>query len=139
MSPWDPSSELFTLDDATEGMERENLNEGFTATLEAMIQAKGTLQDIIVPTDRVFTWSCLSISFFFIYFCFLTTVFFQSLIARSQEKSWFLHEHKEDWDRLIDEAWLHRDVTAQLRQSAQRDMEDAEKSFDELRESARRD
>ena len=28
VSPWDLSSGLFTLDDATEGMEQENLNEG---------------------------------------------------------------------------------------------------------------
>ena len=36
VSPWDPSSELFTLDDATEGMEREKLRDGFTAALEAL-------------------------------------------------------------------------------------------------------
>ena len=36
VSPWDPSLELFTLDDAAEGMERENLNEGFTAALETL-------------------------------------------------------------------------------------------------------
>ena len=36
VSSWDPSSELFTLDDAAEGMEPENLNEGFTAMLEAL-------------------------------------------------------------------------------------------------------
>ena len=51
--------------------------------------------------------SILSSSFF----CFLTIVFFQSLIARSREKSQFLCEHKEDWDRLVDEAQLHRDMT----------------------------
>ena len=48
-------SELFTLDDAAEGMERESLNEGITATLEALNQARGTLHDIIIPTGRVFT------------------------------------------------------------------------------------
>ena len=42
--------------------------------------------------------------------------FFQSLAARSREKSRFLREHKEEWARLVDEARLHRDVTAQLRQ-----------------------
>ena len=36
VSPWDPLSELFTLDNAAEGMERKNLNEGFMATLEAL-------------------------------------------------------------------------------------------------------
>ena len=87
VSSWDMSSELFTLDDDAEGMEREKLRKGFTSTLEALNQASGTLRDVIIPTGHVFTWSCLPISSFFIYFCFLTTVFFQSLIARSLEKS----------------------------------------------------
>ena len=87
VSPWDPSSELFTLDDAAEGMEREKLHEGFTAMLEALNQASGALHDVIVPTGQVFTWSHLPISSLFIHFCFLTTVFFQSLIVRSWEKS----------------------------------------------------
>ena len=43
VSPWDPSLELFTLDDATEGMEREKFREGFMAMLEALNQASGTL------------------------------------------------------------------------------------------------
>ena len=43
VSPSDLSSELFTLDDAAEGMEREKLSEGFTATLEALNQAKYSL------------------------------------------------------------------------------------------------
>ena len=36
VSPWDPSSELFILDDAAEGMEWEKLSEGFMAALEAL-------------------------------------------------------------------------------------------------------
>ena len=36
VSPCDPSSELYTLDDAAEGMERESLNEGIMAVLEAL-------------------------------------------------------------------------------------------------------
>ena len=36
VSSWDSSLELFTLDDAAEGMERESLNEGITASLEAL-------------------------------------------------------------------------------------------------------
>ena len=87
VSLWDPSLELFTLDDAAEGMEREKLREGFMATLEALNQASGILQEVIIPIGHVFTWSCLPISFFFIYFCFLTNVFFQALIAHSREKS----------------------------------------------------
>ena len=47
--------ELFTLDDAAEGMERESLNEGIMAVLEALNQARGALQDVIVPTGWVFT------------------------------------------------------------------------------------
>ena len=47
----DLSLELFTLDDAAEGMERESLNEGITATLEALNQVRGTLRDVIVPTS----------------------------------------------------------------------------------------
>ena len=31
-----PSLELFTLDDVTEGMELENLTDGFTVVLEAL-------------------------------------------------------------------------------------------------------
>ena len=36
VSPWDLSLELFTLDDAAEGMEWESLNEWITAMLEAL-------------------------------------------------------------------------------------------------------
>ena len=36
VSPQDPSSEPFTLDDAAEGTEQESLNEGIMATLEAL-------------------------------------------------------------------------------------------------------
>ena len=54
------------------------------------------------------------------YFCVLTIIFFQSLNAHSREKSWFLHEEKENYDRLIEEAQLHRDVAAQLAATQQR-------------------
>ena len=53
-------------------------------------------------------------------FCILTIVSFQSLIARSQGKSRFLREQKETWDRLIEEARLHGEVTAQLVAAQQR-------------------
>ena len=76
MSPWDPSLELVALDDAAEDLEREKLSEGFTAMLEALNQAYGTLQDVIIHTSQISIWSGLPISSFFIYFCFLTTVFF---------------------------------------------------------------
>ena len=54
------------------------------------------------------------------YFCVLTIIFFQSLIAHSREKSRFLHEQKEKWDRLAEETRLHGDVTAQLVAAQQR-------------------
>ena len=47
-------------------------------------------------------------------FCILTIVSFQSLIARSRRKSQFLRDQKETWDRLIEEARLRGEVTAQL-------------------------
>ena len=54
------------------------------------------------------------------YFCVLTLIFFQSLIARSREKSRFLCEQKEKWDRLAEEARLHGDMSAQLVVAQQR-------------------
>ena len=55
MNPQDPTSTLFILDDAAESMERESLDEGITAMLDALNHARGTLCDIIIPTSRVFT------------------------------------------------------------------------------------
>ena len=54
------------------------------------------------------------------YFCVLTIIFFQSLIARSWEKSQFLREQKEKWDHLVEEARLHGDVATQLAAAQQR-------------------
>ena len=56
----------------------------------------------------------LSLFSFFMYFYVLTLIFFQTLIARSREKSRFLQEQKEKWDRLTEEAWLRGDASAQL-------------------------
>ena len=53
-------------------------------------------------------------------FCILAIVSLQSLITRSRGKSRFLHEQKETWDRLIEEAWLRGEVTAQLVATQQR-------------------
>ena len=53
-------------------------------------------------------------------FCILTIVSFQSLIARSQGKSWFLREQKETWHHLVEEAQLRGEVTAQLVAAQQR-------------------
>ena len=49
----DPTSVLFSLHDATESIEQESLNEGISAMLEALNQARSVLRDIIIPTGRV--------------------------------------------------------------------------------------
>jgi hypothetical protein len=48
-------STLFTLDDATNNMEQESLNEGIAAMLKALDHARGTLREVVVSTGRVFT------------------------------------------------------------------------------------
>ena len=53
MAAEDPTSALFSLDDAAESMERENLDIGFSAVMDALSQASGVLRKIIVPTGRV--------------------------------------------------------------------------------------
>ena len=85
----------FTLDDATESMERESLNVGVTSVLEALDHAQGALAYVVVPVGRVLAKSCFSLFHFSAYYCILTIVFFQSLIARSRGKSRFLCEQKE--------------------------------------------
>jgi len=55
MNLQDPTSTLFSLDDATKSIERESLNEGISAMLEALNQARGALRDVVVPTGQVFT------------------------------------------------------------------------------------
>ena len=54
VDPQDPTSTLFSLDDATKSMEQESLNEGISTVLEALNQARGALRDVVVPTGRVF-------------------------------------------------------------------------------------
>ena len=55
MDPQDPSSILFSLDDATKSIERESLNEGISAMMEVLNQATGILRDVVVPIGRVST------------------------------------------------------------------------------------
>ena len=95
-SPYSGGQIHRTLDDAAESMERESVDEEIAAVLKALDHARGALREVIIPTSQVFTRPCLSPSFFFMYFCGLTIIFFQSLIARSREKSWFLREQKEN-------------------------------------------
>ena len=53
MAAQDPASVLFSLDDAAESLERENLDIGFSALIDALSQASGALREILVPTGQV--------------------------------------------------------------------------------------
>ena len=53
MAAEDPTSALFSLDDAAESLERENLDIGFSVMMDALSQAWGILRDVIVPIGRV--------------------------------------------------------------------------------------
>ena len=111
---------LFTLDDTVESMERESLDVGIASVLEALDHAMGALHDIVVPSDQVW-FGPASCPFLLLYtFYILTIVSLQSLIACSREKSWFLRQQKDAWDRLIEEARLFREVIAQLVVAQQR-------------------
>ena len=59
---------LFTLDDATESMERESLDVGIASMLKVLDHARGALHDVVIPSDRVFAWPCFSPFSFFVYF-----------------------------------------------------------------------
>ena len=45
---------LFTLNDATESMERESLDVGVMSMLEALHHARGALRDVVIPVGRIF-------------------------------------------------------------------------------------
>ena len=53
MAAQDPTSVLFSLDDASESMERENLDIGFSAVMDTLSQDSGALREILVPTGWV--------------------------------------------------------------------------------------
>ena len=53
MAAQDPTSVLFSLDDASESMERENLDIGFSAMMDALSQAGGALREILIPSGQV--------------------------------------------------------------------------------------
>jgi len=53
MATEDPSSALFSLDDAAESLERENLDIGFSAALNALNEASGALCKILIPSSWV--------------------------------------------------------------------------------------
>ena len=54
MAAQDPTLALFSLDDHAESMEREGLDVGISAMLDALEQARGALREIVVPTTQVF-------------------------------------------------------------------------------------
>ena len=53
MTAQDPTSVLFLLDDASESMEWENLDIGFSAVMDTLIQASGALREILIPSGQV--------------------------------------------------------------------------------------
>ena len=65
---------LFTLDDATESMERKSLDIGIASVVEALDHAMGILHDVVIPSGRVLL-DPASCSFLPLYtFCILTIV-----------------------------------------------------------------
>ena len=53
MGPQDPTSTLFSPDDATESIERGSLDEGISVMMDVLDQARVILCDVIVPNGRV--------------------------------------------------------------------------------------
>jgi len=53
MDPQDSTSTLFSLDDAAESIERGSLDEGISAMMGVLDQARVILRDVIVPNGRV--------------------------------------------------------------------------------------
>ena len=81
------------------------------------------------------------VPFLFVSLCFRIFLYwssFQSLVARSRNKSLFLRDRKAEWDRLTEEAWLRGDVSAQLavvqqrEAKARRDVEEFHAMFEDL-------
>ena len=53
MDPQDPTSTLFSLDDATKSIEWVSLDKGISAMMGVLDQARVILRDVIVPNGRV--------------------------------------------------------------------------------------
>ena len=53
MAAEEPTSALFSLDDAIESLELENLDIGSSTMMNALNQASGALHKILVPTSQV--------------------------------------------------------------------------------------
>ena len=78
MDASDPSSALFSLDDVAESVERENLDIGFSAVMNALNQANGVLREIIVPSSRVFALFSSSFSYPCVFVFFIPVFFSES-------------------------------------------------------------
>ena len=63
--------------------------------------------------------------FFCMFLCFrisdTSLLPLQTLVARSQNKSRFLHEQKAEWDHLSEEARLRADMAAQIAAAQERE------------------
>ena len=53
MDPQDPTSALFSLDDAAESIEQGSLDKGISVMMDGLDQARVILCDTIVPNARV--------------------------------------------------------------------------------------
>lgn len=114
MADWhDPEVTLFTLDDVAEEREWGSIHTGVGTMDHALTMALSVLQDIVAPAGQV-RHICAFIFPLFSFFVSLPRIFLQSLMARSQEKSQFLRQQKDAWNRLTEEAWLCGEQSKQL-------------------------
>ena len=96
VSPEDSMSTLFTLDDDAESKERESLDVGSHPCSKPWTMPEVPCAMLLFPLAG-YSLDPASRPFLSLYiFCILTIVSFQSLITRSQGKSWFVHEQKEN-------------------------------------------
>ena len=62
MAPQDPTSTLFSLDDAAESIEWGSHDEGISVMMGILDLARVVLCDVIIPNGRVSIWSFVSFS-----------------------------------------------------------------------------
>ena len=53
MATQDSTSVVFSIDNASESMERENLDIGLSAMMDVLNQAGGALREIFIPSSQV--------------------------------------------------------------------------------------
>ena len=78
MDTQDPTSALFSLDDVAETLERENLDIGFSAMMNALNQASGALHEIIVPSSQVSALFSTFFSYPCVFVCLILVFFLES-------------------------------------------------------------